>query len=305
MKKLFFILVVISFMPLMLSASGTSSANFLKIIPSAKVKGCADSLGVFGDDIGTSKLNPAILAELSYPQLFGMHIFGFSDSYYEFLGVGFPTKYGVFNASFFYFHTGEFKHYNSSGEVIGFISEKGISATIGYGNNILKTSFFQLIGGLNINYIYQKVADIVGNTFAGDIGLIFKTDILKFYKKHEQNMFLSASVRNLGGKIKGTSLPMALQFGFGYRFIEYAGLFNEIVLYRDEELQDNIGLELNYKFFTVRAGKIFSNERNSFSLGGGVDIKYENTVYMLDYSLISIKAVDTINHCISLSVSLD
>lgn len=276
---------------------GTTSFQFLKILPGAR----GSSLGyAYGSLVNNSEAvfyNPAGLSSINNTDFSLSYIDWFMDAaHYGFSGAYNLSGYGTFALQIIYVDYGTIEE--TKVDALGFIGNTynpgltGVTyrpsafvAGISYSRNLTdKLSMGITAKYISENLIYKKVG-----TFAFDGGLIFNTGF--------KGIKLEAAIRHFGPEIKyiEKSYPLPQTFSLGFsanllsneEFLIYKlqdqnfTISYAMVQPRDFDQQHNVGVEYSFKdFFFLRGGYQFNSDQETFSLGAGVN--YQNIRF--DYS---------------------
>ena len=210
----------------------TTMVPFLTITPDSRSAGMGDvGVALFNPDANSGSWNNANLLHAEKSS-------GFSLSYAPWLrqlvdDVGFSYlsgyskvgKRGVISGSFRYFSLGNIQFTDYDGQPQGSFNPNEFAIDGGYALGFSK----QLSMGVNLRYIYSN---IVGSgirngidynpatSIAGDISLLYKTDLKIGGKKRKFNLGLN--IQNIGAKMTYSSkekldfIPTNLKLGIGY-----------------------------------------------------------------------------------------
>lgn len=187
----------------------TTAVPFLRISPDARAGGMGEGSIALANDANALHWNVSKLA-------FNEKRFGFSASYTPWLRALVPDISLLYVASYFkpdsvsavgisarYFSMGTITYTNIGGTVIGQFKPREYAFDLAYSRQLFKG----FSAGLTLRYIYSDIADQwiqptvhAGQTFAGDIGLCWKSDVIT--SGNSKTRFISGlAITNVGGKI--------------------------------------------------------------------------------------------------------
>jgi hypothetical protein len=210
----------------------TTMVPFLTITPDSRSAGMGDvGVALFSPDANSASWNNANLINAEKSS-------GFSISYAPWLrqlvnDVGFSYlsgyskvgKRGVLSGSFRYFSLGNIQFTDYDGNPQGSFNPNEMAIDGGYALAFSK----KLSMGVNLRYIYSNIVGSgikngidynAGTSIAGDINVLYKTDIRIAGKKRLFNFGLN--IQNIGSKMTYSSkekldfLPTNLKLGVGY-----------------------------------------------------------------------------------------
>ena len=225
-------------------ATNESQAGILMLLiePGAKQAGMGEAYSAVADDASAGFYNPAGLAfqDRTVKNLQFMHMNWLpalaDDMYYEYLGYSqYAEGWGNFAFNIVYFNMGEQARTSSiSSDIIGTFHSFEVMASGSYGANMTEN----LSLGLTLKAIYSKLSDTgqeaeqgngIGNTFALDFGLMYKTPV--------RGLTLSSVIHNLGPKISYIDVtqadPLPLNWVFGLAYVPVESEFNKLTLVAD------------------------------------------------------------------------
>ncbi len=169
---------------------------------------------------------------------------GFNDKF--FLGLGFTYLYLPFTYYDYYGNT-DGKTYTIS-QCMGMINA-------GYEFKKLNIAI-----GSNVKVFYNYVPEALyeGQSyilFAGDIGIISRTSILKTFIGPEPSLTLGMTIKNIGYSDFMEKLPTEFHFGLSYRIIRNLLITGETVVPLYEPVSGSVGLEFDIaKTFFLQGG---------------------------------------------------
>ncbi|MBN1898641.1 MAG: PorV/PorQ family protein [Spirochaetes bacterium] len=302
-KSFFIILLVLAV--IFYREKGTASVAVL--MPdsfSARSGALNDAVVGLADDLDAISVNPAGLNTLTYKGLSFTYINYFSEIHLgQFvMGTSLPgSVYGGYLAmGFKFFSLPAFEQTDSQGNAIGNQIDAGdYVLTLGYANNPLKIFSMDknLNLGFNAKYLKSRLGDMSKNSFAFDLGLLYKFTFLPLgYPRLKDNFSFGVSVQNLGNPLvydeEETSLPKNFRSGIGYAFQinerNSARLGMDMNFPSDSPEIFNMGLEYIYnQILFLRAGyKYQKGTESHVSLGLGTRFPISGFKLLLDYAFI-------------------
>ncbi len=284
-------------------SAGSTSAAFLKIPVGARASGMGGAFVSVSDDIYSSFYNPAGLSYLTERTISLMHnnYFQSMNQIYMAYGlkgeqIGFLKKYphlrkGNWAFSMNYFFTPKDLEKRSGfyesdplypiSPVEGKFRAWDLALGIHYGFNY--DAYTNL--GASLKLISQNIDTESGNSFAIDLGLMKKVEML------DRVFSLGAVVGNIGPGIKFNSrrydMPMFIKTGISYRTMENTLLSFDVWKYIDNYPYFILGIEhyLSEKLF-LRTGykyRLNGNELGAWS-GFNAGIGFVYNKFSFDYS---------------------
>ena len=300
---------------------------FLLIEPGARASGMGESYVAIADDATVSYFNPAALAGQPRRQLNFTHQKWLpnlaDDLSYEFLAYSQPVPSwgGNIGISATLLNLGEQNRTDERGTFGGTFSSYDMAVSAAYGSDVSDN----LAAGIGLKFIRSKLADQgagleqgsgVGNSFAADLGLLWKVT---------PNLSLGGALRNLGPKIsyidasQADPLPQHIVVGAAYEAMETEvhGLLLSLDLYKpliadgsfasnllkawtDESMSDefeemdlHVGGEYRYglsdvkdlSFLALRAGYSMDRDGELETPTFGVGLKYD--MFQVDVAYIT------------------
>ena len=155
--------------------------------------------------------------------------------------------------------------------------------------------------GLGVGYLFEKIDMYRGGAVNFDLGALYQVD---------PRITAGLSVVNIGPSFRlglrgediesrDISLPTTYRLGGSYRYREYVGAMDLVVV--DGDFHVNTGAEWNtHEMLTVRAGYMFNYDSKNFT--AGASIKHRNFVF--DYGFVPYTNHLGTSHVISLTASL-
>ena len=286
-------------------AQDNSSYDFLKVDPSARSSALAGAFETTTDDPNIIFYNPAGLSTMTKKKVsagFGKYLLGIN-----FGAVSYVQKYkniGWFGAGVKYFNYGTFDYTDENGVTSGTFGASDLMLSLGYSNYLYDIVNY----GVNVKYIYSKIAGYNSSAFAVDFGLM--------YVIPSDQIQLGLSVNNLGSQINSyidtkEKLPLDIRIGASKK-LEHLPLrlsfsLSNLNQSRDKFIQRfksfSLGGELSFsENVAVRIG--YDNQkRQDLKLGtslgiagfsAGIGIKFLNR-YQFDYALNSFGKVGSMH----------
>ena len=298
---------------------------FLLIEPGARGIAMGESYVAIADDATASYFNPAALAGQTKKKLNFTHskwLPGLADDMsYEFLGYAQPVEgWGNIGLNIALLDLGEQFRTGEGGEDLGTFSSYDAAISAAYGADIGDN----MSAGIGLKFIRSNLADTgagievgegVGNSFAADLGLLWKLS---------PAITFGAALRNLGPKIayidasQADPLPQHLVVGLAYKVLDTE--FNDVLLSLDvykpliadgtflsnlvkawgdeslgnefEEIDLHIGGEYKYgltsrqdeAFLAMRGGRSMDRDGELNIWTAGVGLKY--SIFQVDVAYI-------------------
>ncbi len=295
MRKRYFILflMVLYYNAINIKAYIRSGANFLEYTPTARGTSLGDALTGGALDSSAIFFNPAGLGFQKSYEFMASHINLLNYIGYEYLSYITGFKKGMLGISGIFYH--QFFNTEDSHRVIqGFSQDKlkiyDLGLTASYGYKFLRN----LSGGIGLKYIRRVLDEYTAQTFAFDLGVIYKTRLLgnKFWSgKKEANFkdtMIGFSIHNIGAGVKfieeSDPLPVRISIGIAEFLSNYLFLFISsglTVAGSESEFNYNAGLEiLPLWIITPRIG-ISSGE---IAVGAGIKFNLFQNIYKFDYA---------------------
>lgn len=296
----------LSTMNCQLFASGTTSAEFLKIGIGARAIAMGEAFVGVANDVNTIYWNPAGLGLLKKQEATFMYNEGFMGIKSGFIGYAYPAEsgsasvpsgkeIGTFGGSITYLNTGTIVGRNNIGQKTADFTGIDMAVCLGYSREIIERMWI----GVGIKYISEIIESIQGTGFAIDI-----SGLIQPFK--EEEFKLGFNLQNIGTTMRfvseDTPLPFNIKVGAGYT------LFNRsltIALDVNKPVKDpmyvNLGAEYWFKgLIALRAGYTFDSKyERKVGITGGIGIKYQG--YQIDYAFMPFDDLGS-THRISLLV---
>jgi len=276
-----------------LFAISQAAVLFLLISPGARSAGMGESFVAVADDAAAIFWNPGGLAFQRGREVTLMHapwlpglLGSDGDMYYEFLAYRqyFENLGGTLAASVTFLNLGEMAQTGEQGpEVIDTFSAWDMAITLGYA-----TQLSEHLGiGFNMRYIRSNLAPMgageekgngVGNAFAVDIGMLYKTPFLK-------GLSLGFNLSNMGPKItyvdaaQADPLPTNLKVGFAYKILDTE--FNRMLIsVETNKLLVRQGDPFYKALYSAWTEGSAADQFKSLVSAVGVEYVYDNMIYL-------------------------
>lgn len=296
---------------------GTTSFQFLKVIPTARAIGMGGAYSTVGVGSESMFWNPAGLTTVSSFDATVSYLDWFMDAtQYSFSAAYTMDGVGTFGIMGMMADVGEIKETKVS--YLGYqdgVYNPGLTGntfnpkSMVFGLSYARDLNDRFTFGLNIKYAYEDLVYYSKGAIIFDGGMLYKTGF--------KSIVVGASIRNFGQEIiyidKNYPLPQTLNIGISsYLFSDDNSLIanlkdhslllsTDIIQPRDFDQQYAIGLEYSFsKMLYLRSGYLFNNDNDGINLGAGVSYKGTNVDYAFSNHGEFLGSV----HRISLSVSL-
>lgn len=273
---------------------------FLLIEPGARAIGMGESYVAIADDATASYFNPAALAGQTARKLNFTHakwLPGLADDLsYEFLAYSQPVEgWGNIGINGALLNLGEQTRTGERGEVLGTFSSYDLALSAAYGADIGDN----LSAGIGLKFIRSNLADQgagiergkgVGNSFAADLGLLWKIT---------PTLNIGAALRNLGPKIayidasQADPLPQHIVLGMAYEVLEteFHNMLLSVDLYKP--LIDDHSFAKN--LLTAWTDEAMGDEFKEMDLHVGGEYRYGLSA-VKDQSFLALRAGYSLDH---------
>lgn len=273
---------------------------FLLIEPGARAIGMGESYVAIADDATASYFNPAALAGQTARKLNFTHakwLPGLADDLsYEFLAYSQPVEgWGNIGINGALLNLGEQTRTGERGEVLGTFSSYDLALSAAYGADIGDN----LSAGICLKFIRSNLADQgagiergkgVGNSFAADLGLLWKIT---------PTLNIGAALRNLGPKIayidasQADPLPQHIVLGMAYEVLEteFHNMLLSVDLYKP--LIDDHSFAKN--LLTAWTDEAMGDEFKEMDLHVGGEYRYGLSA-VKDQSFLALRAGYSLDH---------
>jgi hypothetical protein len=315
MKKILLLLVFVSSLLYGQDVTkvGTTAAKFLSIPIGPRATGLGGAFVSMADDPTAMYWNSAGIARLSQNEVVWEHTAWFADIGLDYGGVVLPMgTYGVLGANVTSVNYGEMDvtsedNPEGTGETY---SAASYAFGVSYARNL--TEWFSI--GTNVKYVTERIWHESANGVAVDVGTLFTTpfkgtrlgvSISNFGSKLQmsgEDLLVQKRIINQNGTNPATNAYLATD-QFDMPLALHIGISNELIQNEDQQLtvavdavhpndnSESLNLGAEYMLFNkmlaLRGGyrSIFQQDSSErFTLGGGLNHKFENMRLKFDYS---------------------
>lgn len=319
---------------------GTSSFQFLKVMPTARATAMADAYSSVSWGADAMFWNPSGLTGVENQEIISNMIFWIFNSKQTSLGYAVNLgEWGVAGANFQYVDYGLFEetsanpaysYFNPDGSYNPGLTGRTFSPMAWViGINFAKELTDKFSTGVGIKYAYESLyngSDVtVVDPVKGAETYKTKTGVILFdfgihYNTAFHSVQLGASVQNFGEQIKFAKesypAPMNFRIGLSGNLIGKESLLliddvnritmaYDIMQPNDYAQQMHFGLEYSfYERIALRAGYKLNYDVDRFTFGGGVNTSFAGFKFIFDYSFAQMGEYLGNVHRISLGVKL-
>ena len=290
---LFLIIICLGVSPLLLAQTSSTGANFLKIGVGPRPVGLGSAFTGVGDDVYTLYWNPAGIGFIRRWELSAMYNNYFADMYYgaitgvkQFRILG--SRKTAFGIGLFYHGMPDWDA--TEGRVEGPVDR-------GAANNMLALLSFgqrmdwllnNLSVGINAKIGYSKLMNHYAATFATDLGLMYRFDLLN------NQLTLGVTAQNIGIQTafieQKSPIPLGFRFGASYRILfcpwHHILLATDVAKYKYGDYKVGFGAE--YWFHGIigfRGGYNYAkDDLGDISFGASVRFDAFNSGLQTDYA---------------------
>ena len=277
---------------------GSTVLTFLKFGVGGRASAIGDAYTAVSNDATALYWNPAGMTTVDGSDVVLMHDERFQDIRHEYLGF-------VHGMGKHAFGVGVIGNYVDGLEERESATASPISEFAVFDFAIMGGYATVLAEGVSVGavakYLYSKIDDVNATGFAGDIGILYHTEI--------EGLSLAGGVQNLGTKMTYESeeedLPFSGKVGFAYeREIEQIVgtiLFVADVKFpNDDDVKVHGGFEYSYKdLFAARVGYRGEYDNKNISAGAGFTVNR----YRIDYAFVPFYSDLGNSHRVSLGFS--
>lgn len=312
-----FLGIILNFSSLYSQKVGSTSMQFLKVMPSARATALGEAYTVWATGAEAIFWNPAGLAESKSIEFSTTYISWLFDSQQGAFSYAHPLgEIGVLGLQLQYVDFGEFEETTLERPIFNDPQRAGLtgrkfspfSYLLGISYSRFMTDKFSigismkyahesLFNGKTVNaYVSEGVIEKI-NTWAD--GLLFDFGIR--YDTGFRSLYIGSAVQNFGADVKYAKeynpVPLLFRFGAGANIIGSNGLFisgendnrmsfaADIFHPNDYEQQVHVGFEYEYgNMFALRSGYKFNYDYDGLTLGAGLKHNMEGYKLTLDYS---------------------
>ena len=272
---------------------GTTTAEFLKIVPEAGPAGMGEAYMAVADDSSALMYNPAGLSLVDKTEVTLTQLFWFNDINMQHAAFAMPFEGGTgIGANILWIDFGSFDSTGLPPETVPPVNLQYGVINAGFG-----TGLGDIFGvGLNVKMLYEGFMDEKSLGISSDAGVIVRL--------FERNINLAFTAKNLGILFGvNDALPLTLGAGLGFRFwngrYDYLNIaldFQKII--NTDNIFAGLGIETTiFNTLVLRGGVRYNNalELTQFSwsditrlmyFSGGVGINFAvgDTDVSIDYS---------------------
>ena len=251
------------------SETGEAGPAMLKMMYGARLMSLGGAFVGLADDPFYMDSNPAGGQSETY-RISIIHQEWIEDVNHESLRftLGFDSLFMGIGYTFLY---NKFEHYDYYGEEAG---EYNLSQ--GFGTFNIGYIFNGLSVGTNLKFYHYNVPEELyagQNEYvvAADLGVLYRTDILKTFIGPEPSMVFGASIKNVGKSLGSgfEKLPSEVHLGASYR-LSWLMLSTELVVPFYEPIYGSVGLEYNFRQTIFASAGITIKENPMLGMGIGV-----------------------------------
>jgi len=296
---------------------GTTSFQFLKVLPTARAIGMGSAYSTIG--IGSESMfwNPAGLTTVSNIDASVSYLDWFLDAAQYSFSVAYTVDgIGTFGVMGMMADVGSIQEtkvshlgYQNGVYNPGLTGNTFNPKSMVFGLSYAKDLNDRFTFGINIKYANEDLVYYSKGAIIFDGGMLFDTG----YK----SIVVGASIRNFGQEIvyidKNYPLPQTLNIGVSaYLFSDDESLFGniqdhsllvstDIIQPRDYDQQYALGVEYSFsKMLYLRSGYLFNSDNDGLNLGAGISFKGTN----VDYAFSNFGEFLGTVHRISISLSI-
>ncbi|MFN3966503.1 MAG: PorV/PorQ family protein [Endomicrobiia bacterium] len=278
--------------------AGTTSANFLKLIPSARAVAFGGAFTGLSDDVYALYFNPAGILQIKEKEVSISHSELYQGLRYNSAGYVFSSgknKLGFLITGFYTQNdlekrTWEIEEnpYEPLTEPEGYFNAYSIMAQ----GSFAKSFSEKIFGGLSLKFIHETIDDVSSDSFAVDFGGLY------FYK---ENLVFGSSIKNIGLPMKFIKkefiLPLELNLGVLYKAHRKLKILFDLSQPIDDFLIYRIGVEYYpFDIFSIRVGynyRLYTEDPLS-GTGLGFGVKFHNIYF--DYAFLPYNVFGSSHH---------
>lgn len=273
-----------------------------------KYEGMGTAFTAVADDASFLEANPSASSLLEQTELSFSHNNWIADSNME--GVVYTIRFndlGIgFGGKFLYV---PFTEYDTWGERVsrGYYSETVATMNISY-NFLSSYYFYGLAVGTNLKVAYRNVPEAIHPEQSalgvmGDIGVLTRFNLLKFYSSRTKNFSVGAVVKNLGPFVMNEPLPTEATVGAAYSPLRPVTVSFDVTipfsfnpgLFPAEKVSIAGGTDVVFtNFFSMQAGFKLRGGNPKISLGSILNLK--KVRFVVNYTLDLTTSSNSVDH---------
>ncbi|MFA6541784.1 MAG: PorV/PorQ family protein [Bacteroidota bacterium] len=315
---------------------GSTSMQFLKVIPSAKGTGMGDAYAVRSSGVDALFWNPSGIISVKDQEIASTYINWIFDTQQGALSYAASLDgYGAIGVQLQYVDYGEFIETTEQQPYVSNFPNQGITGNtfrpysylvgISYAQNLTD----KFTTGVSVKYAHESLYNgnevtalvstgVYENVKTWANGLMFDLGIK--YNTGFRSIQIGASVQNFGTNVtyakESNPIPMMFRFGIAADILgvdpllavdndNRLGIEFDLFQPNDYAQQEHIGMEYEYAgMFTLRAGYKFNYDVDGLTLGGGVKQSFSSVMLSIDYSYSPMGTYLGNTHRFSLGVEL-
>jgi hypothetical protein len=307
--------ICITTSPVFSQKVGSTSMQFLKVMPVARATALGDAYSVWASGADAVFWNPSGLAGIQTREVSTTFLKWIFDTKQGALSYGMPVGDGGVGFQIQYVDYGTFDETSTQRPYINNETNPGLTGRtfhpfsylvgVTYAQNLTD----KFATGLSVKYAHESLFN--GENYIAQVqqGVYEKvktwTDGVMFdfgmrYKTGFRSIEIGASVQNFGADVtyakESNRLPMMFRWGIAADLIGKDGIFGNDNVNRvsfafdlfqpnDYDQQEHAGLEYEYEnTFALRAGYKFNYDNEGLTLGGGIKQSIGFVKLSLDYS---------------------
>lgn len=221
---------------------GTTGAQFLKIGVGARPIGMGGCFAGIADDVNAIEWNPAGLNYLSEREISFTHGVWLEDIYFDYLAYASLNKVlgGRVGGAVKYLSMSKIEKIDNLGFKSGeSFQPYDLAIIVSYAREIINIPL-----GINFKFIRSEIDDSTANTFAFDLGGI--------YKLMKEKLSIGVVVENIGAGMKFDEkedpLPLNMKIGGAYQLLKDSlTVAMEFNIPSDNNINQHLGVEYIYK----------------------------------------------------------
>jgi hypothetical protein len=279
-------------------ATGTTTANFLKLSVGARAVGMGEAYSGVADDATALYWNPAALTQVVSQSASFMHAPYLASTFYDYGAYARRIGNHAFGAGVQYFSAGNIDETDENNTPMGSFNPYDLAASLGYGYQFGDAGAALGMAG---KFIQSKILD-KASAFAVDLGALSP-----LYARRWRFAFTAI---NLGSKMKfeqeSENLPLALRLGSSLRLSEHWISALDIAFPKDNDPYFALGTEYVWQAteaFSL-AGRLGYNSLTAGDISGVTGLSlgtgFGFRSFSFDYAFLPYGGVG-LTHRISLS----